>query len=46
MEQSDIVPVLKGFQFIEQHLADGTVELVVKNPPTQISVHQGQFVSE
>jgi hypothetical protein len=46
MEQSDIVPVLKGFNFVQQHLADGTVELTVSNPPTQIVAHQGQFVSE
>ena len=46
MEQSDIVPVLKGFNFVQQHLTDGTVELTVSNPPTQIVAHQGQFVSE
>ena len=32
MEQSDIVPVLKGLEFI----ADPNEELVVTNPPTQI----------
>lgn len=32
MEQSDIVPVLKGLEFI----SDPNEELVVTNPPTQI----------
>jgi hypothetical protein len=32
MEQSDIVPVLRGFQFVQAD--DGT--LLVQNPPTQI----------
>jgi hypothetical protein len=32
MEQSDIVPVLKGFEFV----AEGG-DLYVKNPPTKIS---------
>ncbi len=32
MEQSDIVPVLKGFEFV----AEGG-DLFVKNPPTKIS---------
>lgn len=32
MEQSDIVPVLKGLEFI----TDPNEELVVTNPPTQI----------
>ena len=36
MEQTDIVPILKSFEFIEQNFADGTSELVVTNPPTQI----------
>jgi hypothetical protein len=46
MEQSDIVPVLKGFEMAVSTLADGTKELYVKNPPTQIVAHQGEFVSE
>jgi len=32
MEQADIVPVLKGFEFIQ----DPNEELVVTNPPKQI----------
>ena len=32
MEQSDIVPVLKGLEFI----SDPNEELVVTNPPSQI----------
>jgi hypothetical protein len=32
MEQTDIVPVLKSFEF----LADPNDELIVANPPTQI----------
>lgn len=36
MEQKDIVSVLKGFVFAKQEFADGTVELTVSNPPTQI----------
>lgn len=43
MEQTDIVPVLKGFEFV---LDQDTNELVVKNPPSQIMVQQGKFVSE
>ena len=46
MEQSDIVPVLKGFEFATQEFLDGTVELSVKNPPTQIQVTKTEFVSE
>lgn len=46
MEQSDIVPVLKGFEFVEQSLLDGTVELSVINPPTQIQVPAQKFVTE
>lgn len=46
MEQSDIVPVLKGFEFSTQDFLDGTSELSVKNPPTQIMAHKGSFVSE
>ncbi len=38
MEQSDIVPVLKGFQFSKQEFADGSVELFVNNPPTSIAL--------
>jgi glycerol-3-phosphate cytidylyltransferase len=38
MEQSDIVPVLKGFQFVQAD--DGT--LLVQNPPTQINFVQPQ----
>lgn len=41
MEQSDIVPVLKGFEM--EIIGE---ELVVKNPPTQISVEQAKFVVE
>ncbi len=41
MEQSDIVPVLKGFEM--EVVGE---ELVVKNPPTQISVEQAKFVVE
>lgn len=39
MEQSDIVPVLKGFEFV----AEGG-DLFVKNPPTQIK--PVEFVTE
>lgn len=46
MEQSDIVPTLKGFEFVTQQLADGTAELLVKNPPTQIQVTPVTFVTE
>jgi hypothetical protein len=46
MEQSDIVPVLKSFEFVEQPLLDGTVELSVINPPTQINVPAQKFVTE
>ena len=46
MEQSDIVPVLKGFEFVTQELADGTTQLLVKNPPTQIQVAPATFVAE
>jgi hypothetical protein len=46
MEQSDIVPVLKSFEFVSQELADGTAELLVKNPPTQINVPKAEFVAE
>ena len=31
MEQSDIVPVLKGFKFVRD---TKTNELIIKNPPT------------
>jgi len=46
MEQSDIVPVLKSFEFVSQELADGTSQLLVKNPPTQINVPKTEFVAE
>lgn len=46
MEQSDIVPVLKGFDLILQVQEDGSEQLVVLNPPTQIVTNQSQFVSE
>jgi hypothetical protein len=36
MEQSDIVPVLKGFEFAQAD--DGT--LLVQNPPTSIKFSQ------
>lgn len=45
MEQSDIVPVLKGFNLAEVDV-EGEKQLIVTNPPTQIMAHQGQFVSE
>lgn len=45
MEQSDIVPVLKGFILAEVDV-EGEKQLMVTNPPTQIMAHQGQFVSE
>ena len=38
MEQTDIVPVLKGFEFAVSSLADGTEELFIRNPPTSISL--------
>lgn len=41
MEQSDIVPVLKGFDMALQG-----EELVVTNPPTQIQVSKATFVTE
>lgn len=37
MEQSDIVPVLKGFNFV----AEGG-DLYVKNPPTEIKPSESQ----
>ena len=46
MEQSDIVPILKGFEFTKEEFLDGSVELHVKNPPAQITFQQGQFVKE
>lgn len=45
MEQSDIVPVLKSFNLAEVEVGS-EVELVVTNPPTQISVQEAKFVSE
>mgnify|MGYP003639998180 FL=1 len=41
MEQSDIVPVLKGFDFVPTN--EG---LVVKNPPTVKFDTDGMFLSE
>lgn len=41
MEQSDIVPVLKGFQFA----VEGE-DLYVRNPPTTINAAPPQFVTE
>lgn len=35
MEQSDIVPILKGFELAEVE-SGGEVELIVTNPPQQI----------
>ena len=46
MEQSDIVPVLKNFQFTTQNFADGTCELVVKNPPMSMHMTESKFVAE
>lgn len=46
MEQTDIVPVLKGFEFYTQDFVDGTTELLVKNPPSQIVPPQSKFVAE
>ena len=46
MEQSDIVPVLKGFEFVTQNFVDGTSELVVKNPPTSMSAVESKFITE
>lgn len=45
MEQSDIVPVLKGFILAEVDV-EGEKQLMVTNPPTQIMARQSQFVSE
>jgi len=36
MEQTDIVPVLKDFEFMVEGPEDGFNELVVTNPPSQI----------
>tara|TARA_R110000824_G_scaffold291441_1_gene479932 strand:+ start:962 stop:1210 length:249 start_codon:yes stop_codon:yes gene_type:complete len=41
MEQSDIVPILKGFDFVPTN--EG---LVVKNPPTVKFDTDGMFLSE
>lgn len=46
MEQSDIVPVLKGFEFVLQTQEDGSQALAVTNPPSQIRFDQEKFVSE
>ena len=45
MEQTDIVPVLKGFDMFVAEV-DGEKQLVVSNPPTQISLQETKFVSE
>jgi hypothetical protein len=45
MEQSDIVPVLQGFNLVQVEV-DGETQLAVTNPPSQIQVPQAQFVSE
>jgi len=45
LEQSDIVPVLKDFNFEIQNELDG--ELVVTNPPTfKVDETQSEFVYE
>lgn len=44
MEQSDIVPVLKSFELAVSTLVDGTEELFVKNPPTQIKFSDSPVV--
>ena len=42
LEESDIVPVLKGFEFILEE-----EELVVKNPPTfEIDESKSEFIYE
>ena len=42
LEESDIVPVLKGFEFILEE-----EELVVKNPPTfKIDESKSEFIYE
>lgn len=46
MEQSDIVPTLKGFDLILQVQEDGSEQLVVLNPPTSIVMQQTKFVTE
>ena len=46
MEQSDIVPTLKGFDLILQVQEDGSEQLVVLNPPTSIVMQQAKFVTE
>jgi hypothetical protein len=38
MEQTDIVPVLKGFDLAISTLVDGTEELFIRNPPTSINL--------
>jgi len=45
LEQSDIVPVLKDFNFVTQE--DSQDELVVTNPPTfKMNEVQSEFVHE
>ena len=46
MEQSDIVPVLKGFELSVSTLADGTEELFIRNPPTSMAISEAKFVAE
>jgi hypothetical protein len=45
MEQSDIVPVLKGFNLVEVDV-NGEKELCVTNPPTSFAVPETKFVAE
>jgi hypothetical protein len=45
LEQTDIVPVLKGFDFVTQ--GESQDELVVTNPPTfKVDEDQSEFVYE
>jgi hypothetical protein len=45
LEQTDIVPVLKGFNFVIH--GDSQDELVVTNPPTvKVEDEQSEFVYE
>lgn len=46
LEQSDIVPVLKGFTFYENKTDDtqGSIELMVDNPP-DFKVNNSSFVT-
>jgi hypothetical protein len=45
MEQTDIVPVLKGFDLFAAEV-DGEQQLVVSNPPTSISFSKTEFVGK